>query len=187
MNIYIIIFSYRIMFYLINEIEKAKVLRILSRRIRPQLGKVVLFWSDQSNLWSEANENFQNFLFCQFISRFILSLKMMITFGNEELLADGREKLPRIIDIARPTRLTTWQSKALKYLVLAVQALGSQSHYIMKTYCKYTSSYRTKPCCRELAISTVTAVNQGANNAEGDNGAHVHIAVWEEWNALTST
>jgi len=81
----------------------------------------------------EANENFQNFLFCQFISRFILSLKMMITFGNEELLADGREKLPRIIDIARPTR--------------------------------------------ELAISTVTAVNQGANNAEGDNGAHVHIAM----------
>ena len=30
----------------------------------------------------------------------------MITFGNEELLADGREELPRIIDIARPTRLT---------------------------------------------------------------------------------
>ena len=29
---------------------------------------------------------------------------MMITFGNEELLADGREDLPRIIDIARPTR-----------------------------------------------------------------------------------
>ena len=99
------------MLYLINKIEKAKVLRILSRRIRPQLGKVVLFWSDQSNLWSEANENFQNFLFCQFISRFILSLKMMITFGNEELLADGREKLPRIIDIARPTRLTIESTK----------------------------------------------------------------------------
>ena len=36
---------------------------------------------------------------------------MMITFGNEELLADGREKLPRIIDIARPTRLTIESTK----------------------------------------------------------------------------
>ena len=35
----------------------------------------------------------------------ISCLKMMITFGNEELLADGREDLPRITDIARPTRL----------------------------------------------------------------------------------
>jgi len=56
---------------------------------------------------------------------------MMITFGNEELLADGREDLPRIINIARPTR--------------------------------------------ELAISTVTAVNQGVHDV-GD-GAHVHIAM----------
>ena len=30
---------------------------------------------------------------------------MMITFGNDELLADGRENLPRIVDISRPTRL----------------------------------------------------------------------------------
>ena len=35
----------------------------------------------------------------------------MITFGNEELLADGREDLPRIVDIARPTRLIAENTK----------------------------------------------------------------------------
>ena len=90
----------------------------------------------------------------------------MITFGNEELLADGREDLPRIIDIARPTRLIIESTQKLLHIQIIVQAS------LKSNPCKWTGT-----CCRELAISTVTAVNQGANNVEGDNGAHVHIAV----------
>ena len=92
----------------------------------------------------------------------------MITFGNEELLADGREDLPRIIDIARPTRLIIESTQKRLHIQIIVQASLKSNP---DTY-KWTGT-----CCRELAISTVTAVNQGANNVEGDNGAHVHIAV----------
>ena len=47
---------------------------------------------------------------------------MMITFGNEELLADGREDLPRIIDIARPTRLIIESTQKRLHIQIIVQA-----------------------------------------------------------------
>ena len=100
----------------------------------------------------------------------------MITFGNEELLADGREDLPRIIDIARPTRLiiesTQKPCRQKHFCLLHLQIIVQASLKSNPDTYKWTGT-----CCRELAISTVTAVNQGANNVEGDNGAHVHIAV----------
>ena len=48
----------------------------------------------------------------------------MITFGNEELLADGREDLPRIINIARPTRFIIESTKYIS------EAFGSLDMYI---------------------------------------------------------
>ena len=64
---------------------------------------------------------------------------MMITFGNEELLADGREDLPRIINIARPTRFIIESTKYISeafgsmYIQIILHDFSSRTSKTSKT------------------------------------------------------
>ena len=64
----------------------------------------------------------------------------MITFGNEELLADGREDLPRIIDIARPTRSLRAHKNRADYRDILVQT----ETFLPITSSNYSSSFTQK-------------------------------------------